>query len=462
MDITKSHYFGAAGETSLNAAAVVILIIAIILVFALKRKYIFIPVLIASLLIPLEQQLMLGSLHFTLARIMLPFAWFRMLIIRVRQGRSGFRWNSLDTVFTSYVVSNAVLYSIRWGEVGAVVNRLGFAYDALGIYFLIRFCLRDMEDVDRLAKTFAWVVIVLAAFMVNEQITHTNLFSVFGGVPLHTELRDGKPRAQGPFSHTLTAGTFAGTLMPVFYGLWWQNKKKKKNKRIAIAGTAAAVVAAFCTMSSTPVLSVVLGVFAFSLWRFRRYLGWMRLGLVGMLIALHIVMNGPVWSLIGKIDLTGSSSSYHRFELVDQTIRRFGEWWLDGTGNTNNWGWDMWDTANAYVNCATDAGLLTLLLFIGVIWVGFRRLGVMRKAWSSSNPENARRLWALGCMLFATAVSFIGIMYFDQTSFAWFAELAMIASAVSLRPPRKVRPSAEPKQEALPMNVPQVQSAAFS
>ncbi|HEY1263454.1 MAG TPA: hypothetical protein VGF06_08015, partial [Terriglobales bacterium] len=140
----------------------------------------------------------------------------------------------------------------------------------------------------------------------------------------------------------------------------------------------------------------------------------------------------------------------------------FGEWWLFGTGNTMNWGWDMWDTANAYVNAATDAGLLAFLLFVGIFWVAFRRLGIMRKAWSASSPENARRLYAIGCMLFSTTISFIGIMYFDQTASAWYAELAMIGAAVSFMPPRKVVPLEEPQEKAAPDDVPQVQSAAFS
>ena len=40
---------------------------------------------------------------------------------------------------------------------------------------------------------------------------------------------------------------------------------------------------------------------------------------------LHLVMNGPVWSLIARVDLTGSSSSYHRYYLLDNCIRHFSD-----------------------------------------------------------------------------------------------------------------------------------------
>ena len=142
----------------------------------------------------------------------------------------------------------------------------------------------------------------------------------------------------------------------------------------------------------------------------------------------------PVWALISRVDLTGSSSSYHRYELIDQFIHRFGEWWLLGTRNTAQWGWDMWDTINSYVAAGTDGGLIGFVLFVAILFVGFRGLGKSRKEFASE-PEHARRLWALGTMLFAHAVAFFGIGYFDQSSYLWYAELAMIAVAVSLRSP---------------------------
>ena len=51
-------------------------------------------------------------------------------------------------------------------------------------------------------------------------------------------------------------------------------------------------------------------------------------------------MKAPVWALIARVDLTGSSSSYQRYQLVDMTIRHFGAWWLIGTPDYVNWGSD--------------------------------------------------------------------------------------------------------------------------
>jgi hypothetical protein len=271
----------------------------------------------------------------------------------------------------------------------------------------------------------------MAVFMLNEQVTRRNEFSMFGAVPAITEMRGDKLRSQGPFAHPLTAGAVGATLCPLLLGLWWQARRRKK---LALAGAAAAAVVAVTSMSSTPVLALAAGLGALSMWPLRGYLRWFRWGAVATIVGLHLVMKAPVWALIARIDLTGSSSGYHRYELVNQAIQRIGEWWLVGTQNTGSWGWDMWDTANYYVETATSGGLITLILFVAVLVVAFRQLGIARKLWRN-DYENSRRMWALGAMLFAHTVAFFGIGYFDQSSVAWYAGLAILGTAVSLRVP---------------------------
>ena len=51
-----------------------------------------------------------------------------------------------------------------------------------------------------------------------------------------------------------------------------------------------------------------------------------------VLVTLHLVMKAPVWALLARIDLTGSSSGYHRYVLIDQCISRFSEWRLIDIG----------------------------------------------------------------------------------------------------------------------------------
>jgi hypothetical protein len=190
------------------------------------------------------------------------------------------------------------------------------------------------------------------------------------------------------------------------------------------------------SVSSTPLLAYVAGMFALCLWPLRDLMRPMRWGIVISLISLHLVMKAPAWALIGRTDVIAGSSGYHRYMLVDQFIRRFGDWWLLGTKTNAEWDFDMWDTANQYVHIGEDAGLFTLLFFVAAIVVSFKYLGIARKA-SEGNKKQELFFWALGAALFSNVVAFLGIAYFDQTQVAWYALLAMIAATTygTLRSP---------------------------
>jgi hypothetical protein len=188
-----------------------------------------------------------------------------------------------------------------------------------------------------------------------------------------------------------------------------------------------------------------------------------RWGIVCTLISLHLVMKAPVWHLISRIDLAGGSSSYHRYQLVDQCIRHFSDWWLLGVKDTAGWGWDMWDTANQYVLVSETSGLIPLTLFLATIVYAFKYLGRTRKS-AAQDRQKTLYLWALGAALFANVVTFFGISYFDQTVVVWYGLLAAISSAVLLAPERAraVRPQAVVDQALVSLSQPDLQPVSLS
>jgi hypothetical protein len=111
-----------------------------------------------------------------------------------------------------------------------------------------------------------------------------------------------------------------------------------------------------------------------------------------------------------KIDLTGGSSSYHRYMLVDNCIRHFGDWWLLGFRNYGDWGWDMFDICNQFILVALRGGLLTLALYIAIYQQSFAAIGTARKR-SVRDRTLEWQLWCLGSALFATVVASFGIYY---------------------------------------------------
>jgi hypothetical protein len=175
-------------------------------------------------------------------------------------------------------------------------------------------------------------------------------------------------------------------------------------------------------------------------------------------------MHGPVWSLIEKIDLTGGSSNYHRYMLVDNCIRHFSDWWLVGYKNYGSWGWDMWDLCNQFVVSALTGGLVTLVLYIMIFKRSFRAIGMARKR-AGWDRRQEWLLWCLGSAVFANIVASFGINYMVHLLMCLFLLLVCVsvvafeAKQTTVRSaeaaPAKVQFQSAPAAEGdyLPLNV---------
>jgi hypothetical protein len=337
-------------------------------------------------------------------------------------GMRAFDWVFLLWTFF-HVVTFLLLFSFH---PAAITNQLGFVWDTIGVFLVLRFFIQDQEDIDRVLRTFAVIAAVLAVCMLNEHFHMQNVFGYLGAMRLVPETRDGMVRAQAAFSHPLLAGTFGAALLPLFFLLWHNGK----SKTLALVGIVASTIMTICASSSTPLLAYAAGIGALCLWPLRGHMRMIRWGLVIGLVALNFIMKAPVWFVISHISLFGSSSSDHRAYLVDAFIRHFNDWWLVGTNDAGNWGWDMWDTSNQYINEGEGGGLATFICFIALISISFGNIGKARKA---AEGDRAREwsFWFLGAALFANVVGFFGVSYFDQTRVMWFTLLVMIAVATS-------------------------------
>jgi hypothetical protein len=425
-------YGGGVAETTLNPFVALIIILAGIMILVLPRNRVIVPFLAAALLIPNNQVLLIGFLHFPTLRILVSFGFLRMFWTKMNSKTEIFSrgWNKIDVILILLTVITAVNGILLWQNTGALVKQLGDLYTIFGVYFLMRFLIRDDEDAAHFIRTLAYISVPIAGIMTFEQIKGWNPYSLLGGgqAAYYSSLmiRDGRVRAMGSFGHTLLAGTYGAIIFPLFFALWW---KDKKNRSSAIVGILASTVITFATVSSTPVLAYAGGILALCLWPVRGFMRLLRWGIVITLVSLHMVMKAPVWHLISRIDLTGGSSSYHRYQLIDMFIRHFSDWWLVGTKSNAEWGWDMWDTANQYVGTGEASGLVPFLLLLAILVYGFKYLGNARKA-AEENRSLTLYYWALCAALFANAVAFFGISYWDQTVVVWYGFLAIINTAI--------------------------------
>lgn len=382
------------------------MLIAIVLILTLPRTKAIVPFLLSFFTIPLAQVAVLGGLHFPVLRILVLAGLIRVVAFPGAEKKRFEGFNALDRVVVLWSLSALVIFMIEWPEMQALIKGVGDLLDSLGGYLVVRYLIPDREAVRRTVKVLAAICVIQGICMMSEQITHQNVFSFLGAN--EPAFRSGNIRSEGAIG-TLYAGALAGVSIPLFLWLWTE----VESRMAAWAGIAGATTMVFASHASTSWLGYGAGLLALALWPLRKSMRLVRWGIVATLVGLHLVMNGPVWSLIEKIDLTGGSSSYHRYMLVDNCIRHFGDWWLIGYRYFGDWGQDMWDLCNQFVAAALTGGLVTLILFVGIYKRGFGAIGTARK-----HVEGDRKqewfFWCFGSFLFANVVASFGVNYMVQ------------------------------------------------
>jgi hypothetical protein len=427
--------------SNINSIGLIFTVLMGILIIFLPRRHAIVPIIMVTCYMTFGQVLYVEGLHFTILRILLLIGWVRLII---RGEISAIKLNVIDRTLIFWVISNFAIYYLREQTSEAFVNRLGFAYNVLGTYFLFRSLIRDFDDVDRAFKVLAMAIIPLAIAMLIEEETGRNLFSFLGGVPEFSEVRLGRIRCQGPFRHPIMAGTFGATLVPLLVGMLL---KRNGNKLIIFIGVIAAGIITAMAASIGPLMAFMFGIVALTLWPFRTYMRAIGWGILFTLLSLHLlIMKAPVWYLIARMGELVGGGGWHRAALIGQAIAHFDEWWLLGTNYTAHWmpyslsaNPEMADITNQFIQEGVNGGLLTMILFIILIALCFRGLGRALKIVEDRLAVGIT-LWSAGAALFAHVLSFISVPYFDQMIVSWYLLLAMISFPLSF--PNMIRDGA--------------------
>ncbi len=205
--------------STITAGSLILTLCLGILLLLLPRRYALLPLMVSGCYMTLGQILLIGPLHFTVFRLLLLFGWIR---ITINKEIFSIKLNSIDKVLMAWIfISSLLNLFLRGGSSEAIINRLGVSYNAIGVYFLIRALVWDFDDIVHAVKMLGIIIIPLAFLFAVEKTTGKNIFSVLGGVPEFTDMRNNRLRCQGPFRHPILAGTFGATAMPLFVGLWF-------------------------------------------------------------------------------------------------------------------------------------------------------------------------------------------------------------------------------------------------
>lgn len=412
-----------ANQTTVHPIGLLAVVILGICVLFFPRRWAVLPLLIMACFVSSAQRIVIVGADFDFLRIMVLFGGMRLIF---HKEYINFVWKPLDTAIVLWAGSSMLFFVLRQGTFVALVNRLGVTLDGFGTYFLFRCLIHNWEDLSSIIFGTVLISIFVAALFLLENRTGRNLFSVFGGVPALTDVREGKLRCQGAFSHAILAGCFWASLMPLFASFWW---KSAKDRVWAITGIATSSVIVICCASSTPIMGVLSAIIGGLFFYFRNSMQIVRWAVFLMLISLHLVMKAPVWHLISRVGAVGGSTGWHRFNLINQTIINFDAWWFCGCSGYTvaSWGIFKGDVTNQYIAEGVNGGFLTMCLFIAVIVIAFRAVGRLWR-FQTKHPYRQALSWGMGVSLFVHCMNFLGVTYFGQISISWYLLLAMIGS----------------------------------
>lgn len=368
----------------------------------------------------------LGSASFWLLRVFIVVGFVKILFIKPWPPGG---WCTLDYLIVAMAVWQLASSAFHADVIGNLTLKAGLVIEAIGAYFVTRRLTADLRSASDYVWTHAIVFIPIAILMAVEYTTLTNYFGYFGLGHWEPMIRDGRPRAYGPFQHPILAGTIGATAVPLFVGIL------RSRPVTAVVGTTAALMMVVTSASSGPIVALTGGVAALLAWPIRRNMRQLRWGIVGFYVFLDLIMTAPAYYLMSRIDLTGSSSGWHRAALIESSIQHINEWWLGGTDYTRHWmptgvTWseEHTDITNQYLAYGVSGGLLLMALFVAVLAHGFAYLGRHMKQAAEVHSEYEFFLWCAGSALFAHAFAFLSVRYYDQSLTFVFMLLALIST----------------------------------
>jgi hypothetical protein len=399
----------------MNELTAFILLVFAAVVVILPRQYIVATIVMAACFVPTDQRFIIADLDLTLLRILLGVAVLRLMakseLVRVQ-------WTGFDMLVLAWALCGAVVYSLQWLTQKAVLNRCGVLVDVLGMYWLFRQTIRSWADIRLAAVAFAVAAIALVPLVAWEWMTRSDPFNAIGHI---TPLFRGQDyRCSAAFPHSIMLGVFWAAIVPLFLSFIMIGR----DRILFWLAIASAVFIVSATASSTPLVTLFIGVGAMVCYKWRRFAPTLALVAIGLLVALHFAMKAPVWHLLARINVVQGSTGWYRFYLIDRAIAHFGEWASMGCRDTESWGRGLGDLTNQYVLEGVRGGVVTLALFVGMLAAGASRL--LKISLHEPHTQKQLVICAVLAMLLTHCAAFGGVSYFGQIAVEWQIVLAMI------------------------------------
>ncbi len=408
----------------LTPATLILTVILLLAILVVPRRFVLVSIIAGAVFVPADQGIEISGMSFYVSQLMVIAGVLRLA---VRGEIRPLKLNYFDKLFLAWLLVGAVVYIILWGQVSAVIFKCGRLLEGIGLYWVFRQTIRSWDDVKAAIFGLGMCCVVISPFVLLEYVRGDNPFKILGRVI--TDVREGRYRCQATFPHSIMLGLFWANATALFVGLW--RGRSKGNNFLYILAVCASVFIVMASASSTPVVTLIFVAGLLFCYRYRgsgkKAMWWV----IGILFVLEIVMSAPVYHLIARVDVVGGSTGWHRYYLIDQAIKFFPEWFLLGTKNTSHWGRGLSDITNHYILEGVRGGLVTMLIFIVMLFMS------VRESWKWSVAGSSREIrwlsYGICISMLGHCLSFFGVSYFGQIMILFYFSLAVTGFMAEMR-----------------------------
>ena len=197
-----------------------VLILSCFFILTLPRKWTVAAIVIGLLYTGDNTHLEFAGYNLFPSRIIIYVTILRAII---RGEFRGLEFCSVDKILIALVSYTSVIYALRTPGVNA--NSVANIIDILGSYLSFKAFVKTPEDIERILKTLAIVLIPYVALLLVEKITLVNPFRLVDGENRQWFRGDGI-RCWGSFRHPSLLGSLGATFLPLYISRLGVREKK--------------------------------------------------------------------------------------------------------------------------------------------------------------------------------------------------------------------------------------------
>jgi len=398
--------------------------IASVLVFSLSPIYALAVHLAAFSLYPSNLTVPVGTIDFTMPRIVIIAVYAKIFLLTDLPSRFRFLW--VDKLVIIYFVAQFAAGLTTTRSVGAFLeNRSGAIVDMVLPYFAVRLIVTDRQKYLTLLKSILVIAAPLAIVGFYQCMTGDNPVGFFRNYGAWETARDYAPmsrlgltRADVVFEHPIMYGLFFAMFGPVCAGIFGHVRKSKR--MLYWVGIGLMCIGLFSCVSSGPALAALLSIAFLGFYRYRRYLRAAVVTVVIMCALLEVVSNRHFYDLIDRFTLN-SQTAWYRSKLIDVALYEGGMsgHWIAGYGYDTNPGWGplidgrpYTDIVNEYLFILSGFGLIGLVPYFAMNIAAVKRL---IDGYKVCRQDCDRWLiWCLAAALFGLAGGFMSVSLYCQ------------------------------------------------